>query len=208
MTESIIVVRLTRNLRYKLTYIHIFEKYLEAGPGPEVTELLKELIQAQQAAIAPVSRYLRRHDIQVQDLELDDRLMAHAFGRDDVRAQLRFIYDGLRRAVSWYKTQLVDKQMAVDADVVSLLFELGEIDAAKLWRTEALMGMLRVPTSSKQREWEEQPRAQQTEEQEWRPRLVEDVGRPAWRGGGKSSPEWPRPSKYIRGDSRKRGADE
>ncbi|HER33993.1 MAG TPA: hypothetical protein ENO19_00800 [Halothiobacillaceae bacterium] len=209
MTESIIVVRLTRNLRYKLTYIHIFEKYLEAGPEPEVAELLRELIEAQQSAIAPVSRYLRRHEVQVQEVELDDRLMTHAFGRDDVRSQLRFIYDGLRRAVSWYKTQLVDKQMGADDEVVSLLFELGEIDAAKLWRTEALMGMLRVPTSSRQKEWEEHPRPQQSDEQEWRPRLVEDLGRPAWRGSVKSnSPGWPRPSKYGRGDSRKRGAGE
>jgi len=173
-----------------------------------VAELLRELIGAQQAAIAPVSRYLRHHDVQVQDVELDDRLMSHAFGRDDVRAQLRFIYDGLKRAVAWYKTQLVDRQMAADADVISLLFELGEIDAAKLWRTEALMGILRVPVSSKQREWEEPPRQQQVEEQEWRPRLVEDVGRPAWRGGGKDNPEWPRPSKYGRSDSRRRGRGE
>jgi hypothetical protein len=207
MTESIVVVRLTRNLRYKLTYIHIFEKYLEAGPGPEVAELLRELLQAQQAAVAPVSRYLRLHDVPVQDIELDERLMDHAFGRDDVRSRLRFIYDGLKRAVSWYKTQLVDRQMAVDDEVISLLFDLGEIDAAKLWRTEALMGMLRVPTSAKQREWEEQPRPQQSDEQEWRPRLVEDVGRPAWRGGT-NSPDWPRPSKYTRGNSRKRGAGE
>lgn len=208
MTESIVVVRLTRNLRYKLTYIHIFEKYLEADPVPEVAELLKELIQAQQAAISPVSRYLRRHDVQVQEVELDDRLMTHAFGRDDVRSRLRFIYDGLKRAVSWYKTQLVDKQMGNDAEVISLLFELGEIDAAKLWRTEALMGMLRVPTSSKQREWEEQPRPQQSDEQEWRPRLVEDVGRPAWSASGKSRPGWPRPSRYITTDSRKRGTSD
>lgn len=211
MTESIVVVRLTRNLRYKLTYIHIFQKYLEANAEPVIAGILKELIEAQQAAIAPVSRYLRLHDVPVQDLELDDKLMEHAFGRDDVRSQLRFIYDGLKRAVSWYKTQLVDKQMAIDDEVISLLFELGEIDAAKLWRTEALMGMLHVPTSSKQREWEDQPtqpRPQQTDEQEWHPRLVDDVGRPAWRGGAKNTPDWPRPSKYVRNDTRKRGAGE
>ena len=30
MTESIVVVRLTRNLRYKLTYVKIFESFLES----------------------------------------------------------------------------------------------------------------------------------------------------------------------------------
>ena len=40
MTESIVAVRLTRNLRYKLTYIKIFETYLESDPGLEIGDLL------------------------------------------------------------------------------------------------------------------------------------------------------------------------
>jgi hypothetical protein len=200
MTESIVVVRLTRNLRYKLTYIHIFESYLEANTGPDVTELLKELIQAQQAAVAPVSRYLRHQDVQVQDLELDQRLMSHAFDRNDVRSRLRFIYDGLKRATAWYRTQLVDRQMTADPEVKALLLELGEIDAAKLWRTEAVMAMLRVPTSAQKRDWDDQRRHEPNEEDDWRPRLVEDVSRPAWRGS--RSPRWPRPGKYRSDDSR------
>jgi hypothetical protein len=149
MTESIVVVRLTRNLRYKLTYVKIFETYLESEPGAEIVDLLKSLIQAQQAAVSPLSRYLRHLDVQTQDLELDQKLMGHAFSRDNIRTRMRFIYDGLSRAVSWYKTQLLDRQMTADPEVKELLIELGEIDAAKLWRTEAVMGMLRIPTQVK-----------------------------------------------------------
>ena len=100
MTDSIIAIRLTRNLRYKITYLKIFETYLESNPGPEVTALLRDLMQAQQSAIAPLSRYLRRLDVPVQDLELDQKLLSHAFSRADLRSRLRFIHDGLRRASS------------------------------------------------------------------------------------------------------------
>ena len=63
MTQSIVVVRLTRNLRYKLTYVQIFESFLKAEPEPVVSDLLEALIQAQQSAIAPLSRYLRHLDL-------------------------------------------------------------------------------------------------------------------------------------------------
>ena len=99
MAESIVVVRLVRNLRYKLTYIQIFESYMEPDPGRNIVGLLDSLIQAQQLAIAPLSSYLRRLDVNVQETELDDKLMAHASSRDNIRAQLRFIYEGLSRAV-------------------------------------------------------------------------------------------------------------
>jgi hypothetical protein len=194
MTESIVVVRLTRNLRYKLTYIKIFETYLESNPGPEITELLKSLIQAQQTAIGPLSRYLRRLDVQTQDLELDEKLMGHAMSRDNLKSRVRFIYDGLRRAVSWYKTQLMDKQMTAEPELRGLLMELGEIDAAKLWRTEAVLAMLRIPSRLKERDWDDQERQQDPQDTEWRPRLVEDVGRPAWTDKGSS--KWPRPNRY------------
>jgi hypothetical protein len=196
MTESIVVIRLTRNLRYKLTYIKIFETYLESDPGPDIVELLKALIQAQQSAISPLSRYLRHLDVQTQDLELDQKLMGHAMSRDNTRTRMRFIYDGLSRAVSWYKTQLMDRQMTADPEVKQLLIELGEIDAAKVWRTEAVMGMLRIPTQVKERDWSNQQRVQPDEDLDWQPRLVEDVGRPSWEG--QRSRRWPRPSKYRR----------
>jgi hypothetical protein len=198
MSESIVAIRLTRNLRYKLTYVKIFEGYMEPNPGPVVMELLKSLIQAQQTAIAPLSSYLRRMDVNTQELELDAKLMAHAAGRDNVRARLRFIYDGLRRAVSWYKTQLMDKQMTSDLELEQLLFELGELDAAKLWHTEVVMGRLKIPLRLKEKDWEAEPRPIPEEKEGWRPRLVEDVGRPAW--GGSRSTRWQRPSKYDRKD--------
>jgi len=195
MADSIIVIRLTRNLRYKLTYVKIFETYLESEPGPRVTELLKTLIEAQQSAIAPLSRYLRHLDVQAPDLELDQKLMAHAFNRENVESRLRFISEGLKRAVSWYKTQLMDKHMRADPELRQLLIEMGETDAAKLWRTEATMSMLRIPTTPREKDWEAQQRPiAPAQEEGWRPRLVEDTGRPAW--GGRRSVRWPRPDKY------------
>jgi hypothetical protein len=198
MADSIVEIRLTRNLRYKLSYIKIFETYLESEANPEVAGLLRALIEAQQMAIPPLSRYLRHQDVQLQDLELDQRLLAHAFSREDVRAQLRFIHDGLKRSVAWYKTQLTDRQMTADPQVRDLLVELGEIDAAKLWRTEAVMGILKIPINVKEKDWVDQERMQSEQDDDWRPRLVDDVGRPAWQGS--YSPKWPRPGRYERGD--------
>jgi hypothetical protein len=191
MADSIVVIRLTRNLRYKLTYIKIFETYLESDPGPEIAKLLRSLIQAQQSAIAPLSRYLRRLDVQTQDLELDQKLMSHAVSRDNVKSRLRFIYDGLNRAVSWYKTQLMDRQMTADAELRELLIELGEIDATMLWRIEAIMGMLRIPTTIKEKDWDNQERVPSQQDIEWRSRLMEDVGRPSWQGT--RSTRWSKP---------------
>jgi hypothetical protein len=200
MTESIVVVRLTRNLRYKLTYLKIFEGFLESEPEPAIRELLLALIQAQHAAIAPLSRYLRRMDVQTQDLELDQKLLKHAAERDNIKAQLRFICDGLKRAVSWYSTQLMDKQMMIDPELPGLLIELGEIDAAKLWRTEAIMGMLRIPTSVKEKEWSDQQRPRSQPEPEWQPRLVEDVGHSDWENRWRG--KWQGSDKYRREGSR------
>ena len=200
MTESIVVVRLTRNLRYKLTYVKIFEMFLESTSGPEISDLLHSLIEAQQTAVAPLSRYLRRLDVQTQDLELDQKLLKHASERDNMKAQMRFICDGLRRAVSWYRTQLMDRQMVSDPELRDLLFELGEIDAAKLWRMEATMGMLRIPTTVKEKDWSDQSHTRSQPEAEWQPRLVEDVGRSEWNNRWRG--KWQKPDKYRREDSR------
>ena len=196
MTESIVVVRLTRNLRYKLTYVKIFEMFLESTSGSEISDLLHSLLEAQQAAIAPLSRYLRRMDVQTQDLELDQKLLKHASERDNVKSQMRFICDGLKRAVSWYRTQLMDRQMVSDPELQNLLFELGEIDAAKLWRMEATMGMLRIPTSLKEKDWNDQSQARSQPEDDWQPRLVEDVGRSDWNNRWRG--KWQKPDKYRR----------
>jgi len=188
MTESIAVVRLTRNLRYKLTYIRIFESFLESAQAVEMTELLRELIEVQHEAIAMLSSYLRRLDVTVQDEELNEKLMTQAANRGDPKAQLRFIYDGLQRAAAWYRMQLVDRQMSSDAELRRVLVVLGEMDAAKLWRTEAVMDMLRIPLKQRETEPESPVIPEPTREEPWRPRLMDDLGRPAW--SGERTPPW------------------
>lgn len=200
MTESIVIVRLTRNLRYKLTYVKIFESFLESQSDSLIRDLLQALIQAQQSAVAPLSRYLRRHDVQTQNLELDAKLLKHAAERDNIKAQMRFICDGLRRAVSWYRTQLMDKQMVSDPELRDLLLELGEADAAKLWRTEATMALLRIPSTVKEKDWTDQQPTRTQQEAEWQPRLVEDVGRSEWENRWRN--KWQGPDKYRREGSR------
>ena len=199
MAESIVVLRLVRNLRYKLTYIKIFEGYMEPDPGRNVVELLNSLIQAQQSAIAPLSSYLRRLDVNIQETELDEKLIAHASSRDNVKIRLRFIYEGLTRAVSWYKMQLVDRQMTADPDLKALLFELGEIDAAQLWRTEATMAMLGVSTKARERDYSDQRRIEPDGLEGWRPSLVESVDRTTWEAP--REPNWP-PSRGQRSRDR------
>ncbi len=182
MSESIVALRLTRNLRYKLTYVRIFETFLETSPAPEVTELLQILIQIQQSAIASLATYLRRLEVSTQDLELNDKLIAQATDRKDLKAQLRFIYDGLDRGVAWYRTQLCDRQMTIDPELCRLLIELGEMEASKLWRTEAVMGLLHIPVKLKDKEYEPEPIPDPTRPEGWRPRLVDDFERPNWTG--------------------------
>ncbi|MFC2037363.1 hypothetical protein ACFLYD_05255 [Chloroflexota bacterium] len=194
MTDSIVVKRLIRNLRYKLTYVKIFETYLETESGSDVVDLLNSLIEAQQSAIAPLSSYLRGLGVSTQDLELNDKLMTQALSRDKLRVRLQFIYDGLSRSTSWYKTQLMDRQMTADPELRQLLLELGQIDAARLWHTEAIMGLLRVPAKMEEKRWDDVAQPSTKQEEDWRPGLVEDVGRPAW--SGSQSRRWPRPSRY------------
>jgi hypothetical protein len=182
MSESIVGLRLTRNLKYKLTYVRIFETFLESAPVPELTELLQALIQIQQTAIASLASYLRRLEVSTQDLELTDKLIDQAAERKDLKSQLRFIYDGQDRAVAWYRTQLADRQMTNDPELRKLLIELGEMEAAKLWRTEAVMGFLRVPVKLKEKEREPDLPPEPTQTEAWRPRLMDDVGRPNWAG--------------------------
>jgi len=193
MSESIVATRMTRNLRYKLTYVKIFESYLESPMGSEVSQLLQDLVQAQHSAIAPLSSYLRRMDVNLQELPLDDKLVDHAETRKDIRSRLRFIYDGLERATSWYRMQLGDRQMTQDPELKKLLFELGEIDAAKLWHVEAVMDMLKIPIQDKKKDWEKIAQAEQSPEKGWQSRLAEDVGRPTW--AGQRSSDWSRPPK-------------
>jgi hypothetical protein len=198
MSDSIVVVRLTRNLRYKLTYVKIFETYLESERDRDLIKLLQALIQSQQDAIAPLSSYLRRMDVNIQELPLDEKLMSHAFGREDSHSRLRFIYDGLERAAAWYKMQVVDKQMIADPELEAMLFELGEIDAAKLWRVETVMIILKIPVKLKTKEYEEQQPAEPERREGWQSRLAEDIRRPAW--SGRTDTRWQKPSKPRRNE--------
>ena len=198
MPDSIVAIRLVRNLRYKLTYIKIFETYMTPDPSRETMELLRTLIEAQQRAIGPLSSYLRRLDVNLQDIELDEKLLSHASSRDHSRSRLRFIYEGLGRATSWYKMQLVDKQMTQDPELKQLLFELGEIDAAMLWRTEATMAMLGIATNAKEKDYRDQRRLQPDQFEGWRPRLVEDFTSQSWESSG--SPRWAEPGGHRRKD--------
>lgn len=192
MSESIVVIRLTRNLRYKLTYVKIFETYLELETEAAVVELLKGLIQAQHAAIAPLSSFLRRLDVKIENLDLNDKLMAHALERTDVRSRLRFIYDGLERAVSWYRMQLVDRQMTADLELQGLLLELGELDAAKLWRTGAVMAMLHIPEKPREKDWAAERIPDPTNEEQWRSRLLDETHRPTWGREQQPASRWSR----------------
>lgn len=182
MAESIVSIRLTRNLRYKLTYVKVFETFLESAQGAEMADLLNALIQTQQAAVSTLAAYLRRLDVSTQDMELNDKLIVQAAERHDRTSQLRFIYDGLERAVSWYRMQLVDKQMVGDPELTRLLIDLGEMEVTSLWRTEALMSLLRIPIKGKEKEPEVSPVVEPARQEVWRPRLMDDLGRPSWRG--------------------------
>ncbi len=196
MTESVAATRLTLNLRYKLAYVKICESYLESAHDPEVTELLRDLIQAQQAAIAPLSSYLRRQGVSMQELEPKEKLIDHALRHADVESQLRFIHRRLHQAVFWYGTQLADRRMTADPELVQLLIELGEIDSAKLWRTESVMGMLRISTKPKERSWDIDKPAEPRDLEDWRPRLLEEPGPYPWTEGQTS--RWSQPAKRSR----------
>lgn len=182
MTDSIVVKRLVRNLRYKLTYIKVFESFLKPAPPPAMVRLLNLLVEAQQAAALPLSTYLQGMGVDTQDLALYEDLMDHAAQRYGVRARLHFVYYGLDRAVSWYKTQLVDRQMTADPELRKLLLDLGEREAASLWRTEAVMVLLRIGLNSEAKDRRRPSRIEPDQEDGWRSRLMETDRRPDWSG--------------------------
>jgi hypothetical protein len=191
MTDSIAVKRLVRNLRYRLTYVRILEAFLDPTPGPEVVQLLESLMEAQQSVAIALTSYLSSLDVDVQNLSPYQRLLEHAANRHGIGSRLRFIHYGLGKAVSWYRMQLTDKQMTVDPELQRLLFELGQIEAAKLWRVEAVMTMLRMPLEPEREDQRELRRFKAQQPQDWRPGLAEDVGRPAWKGGQSTIPSRP-----------------
>jgi hypothetical protein len=196
VADSIVVKRLVRNLRYKLTYINVFESFLQPEPHPAVARLLNALTSAQQTAVVPLSGYLQGLGVATQGLPLDQRLLAHASSRHDVRSRLRFIHYGLSKAVSWYKTQLMDRQMTADPELQRLLLELGENDAASLWHTEAVMVMLRIHQQPMPKDPRGPLRAEPDHGDPWRLRLMGTSKRPAW--SGEQPALWPRLSRTSR----------
>jgi hypothetical protein len=198
IADSIAVKRLVRNLRYRLTYVQILEAFLEPTPGPEVVRLLQSLMEAQQSAAASLRSYLCSVDVHVQDLSPDQRLLEYAANRQGIGSRLRFLHYGLGKAASWYRMQLTDKQMTADPELRNLLFELGQMEAAKLWRVEAVMTMLRMPLEPEPEDQRELRRFRTPEPQDWRPGLAEDVGRPAWKGRKSTNPFRPSRSSHNR----------
>jgi hypothetical protein len=182
--DSIVVKRLVRNLRYRQTYIEVFQAFLKPEPHPEVVRLLHALSRVQQSAIVLLSGYLQDLGVPVQDLSLVQKLLGHASSRTGVRSRLRFVHYGLTKAVSWYREQLMDQQMIADPELKRLLFELGEGEAAGLWRTEAVMaasGMGRDPKSKEQAGTPVPDPARGVRRRPWQPG---SPGRPVWSGAG------------------------
>ena len=106
--------------------------------------LLHALIYAQMSAVARLTGNLQKLGVAARGLPLVHKLKDQASSRKDALSQLRFVCFGLTKAVSWYRAQLMDKQMTADAELRGLLLELGELEAASLWRTRAVMIMMGV----------------------------------------------------------------
>jgi hypothetical protein len=196
--DSIVVKRLVRNLRYRLTYVQIFESFLTTDLYPVEVELLRTLIETQQSTVVTLSRYLRQFGIDTEDLPLYRKLIDQAAEREGLGARLRFIRYGLTRAASWYMTQLMDRQMTADSELRQILLEMGQIEAAKLWRVEAVMAMLRIAPEPEPVDQRESRRARPQRAPGWHSSLMEDFGRPAWKGG--QSAMVPRPSHSSHND--------
>ena len=144
IADDIVAKRLVRNLRYRLTYARVFESFLESEPHPEVVKLLRALIDAQSSAVMALTGYLPNLGVAAQDLPLVQKLLDHAASRQDVQSRLRFARYGLAKAASWYKEQLMDRRMTTDPELRQMLLQLGELEAASLWRTRATMAVLGI----------------------------------------------------------------
>ena len=72
--------------------------------------------------------------------------------------------------------------MTVDPELRQLLFQLGENEAAKLWRVETVMERLRIPLKPEPEDQRELRRIRPQRAHGWHSRLLEDVERPAWKG--------------------------
>ena len=167
MPDSIVVKRLVRNLRYRETYVKVYESFLQQEPHPELARLLSALIRVQQSAVVLLSGYLQDLGAPVQDLPPVQKLVGHARSRNSVRSRFHFIHYGLTRAVSWYREQLMDQRMISEPGLKQLLFELGEAEAASLWRTEIAMAVVGVRQESELAESARVPSLKTTEPDRW-----------------------------------------
>lgn len=178
-TDSIIAKRLVRNLQYRQTYIQVFEDFAASGFHPMMGKLLSSLVETQKAAVASLSTYLRGLGLDTGDPTVYSKLLQQAAQRKGTSSQLHFIHYSLTKSVSWYKMQLTDSQMTADQELQRLLIELGETDAASLWRTEAVMVMLRIRSEFAPKRPRERLPVEPDEEEGWRPRLLDPSTRPA-----------------------------
>lgn len=181
MADSLVVKRLVRNLRYRLTYIKVYESYLEQESHPEMVRLLRALIGAQQSILAPLSGYLQGLEATTEDLPLVRKLVDHASSREGTRSRMRFAHYGLKKAVAWYREQLMDSQMTADPALRQLLLELGEIEAASLWRAEVAMVALGMSHEPASKPPPAAPRAKPIRERRRRPRQAGVSQQPTWR---------------------------
>ena len=187
MSDTIVVKRLTRSLRYRHTYVQAFESFLQPEPHHEVAGLLSVLIGAEESAAVLLSRYLRGLGVSELDLRPVKKLLDHASSRKDVRSRLCFVRYGLNRAVSWYKEQLVDRQMTADPDLKRLLFELGEREASALWRTQMVMDRLGIRDKPVPKVPSRAARDGQVETEYGRSGELDRRRRAVWTGAGRSA---------------------
>jgi hypothetical protein len=173
---------MVRNLRYKLTYIKVYESFLKPEPHQVVVRLLHTLLEAQQTTVAPLSSHLQGWGVSSEGLQLNQRLLSHASTREDVSSRLRFLHYGISRGVSWYKAQLNDRQMTADPELQQLLIEQGEVEAAKLWHVQAAMSMLSIPEQPKSDLRRRGRLHEPAETVERRRHLEMDRDRPTWKG--------------------------
>jgi hypothetical protein len=183
MSDSIVVKRLIRNLRYRQTYIEVYQAFQEPGLNSAVVRLLSSLTVTQQTAVVTLSSYLRGLSVDTQDLPPKQELMEQAAQRQGVSSRLHFVHYGLKRAVSWYGMQLTDRQMTGDPELRRILFELGQSEAAKLWHTEAVMMMLGILRDSVPKRPRGSSYAEQDQSDRWHSRLMDSSRRPSWSGG-------------------------
>jgi hypothetical protein len=147
MTEtrlSTVVAYLARNLDYKLTYLEIYQEYLEQVGEKEVIEFIQALMDAEQESIARLSSRLRQLGHPVRQQASLEKLKAQAFTRRDTPGKLQFVQAGLERSAAWYAEQLLNREMVADWDTRQLLIELGRTEAAYLWHANALLAEMAV----------------------------------------------------------------